>query len=55
MPRTEDRDQAPRRPGPYEAEYQVLRGYDAPPAAHARKAEREPVFVARRRDPAEHR
>jgi hypothetical protein len=34
------------RPGPYEAPYQVLRGYDAPPPGPVRTPDRGPVLVA---------
>lgn len=49
MPRNDDRDRntAPRpRPGPYEAPYQVLRGYDTPAPGQPRTPDRGPVLVA---------
>lgn len=51
MPRNDDRDpQRPARPGPYEAPYQVLRGYDAPAPGAPRTPDRGPVLIARPRD-----
>jgi hypothetical protein len=46
MPR-DDRDPAlTPRPGPYEAPYQVLRGYDAPLPGSVRTPDRGPVLIA---------
>lgn len=52
MPRHDDRvADAGTRPGPYETQYQTLRGYDAPPPAPVRATDRAPVWIASRRDP----
>lgn len=46
MPR-DDRDTPfSARPGPYEAPYQVLRGYDAPAPGPVRTPDRGPVLIA---------
>ena len=45
--RRDDRDTpSTTRPGPYEAQYQVLRGYDAPPPEPVRTPDRGPVLIA---------
>ena len=47
MPRNDDRDHnAAPRPGPYEAPYQVLRGYDTPAPGQPRTPDRGPVLIA---------
>ena len=52
MPRL-DRHQplaSDRRCGPYETSYDVVRGYDVPPSARRRAADRALVMVAARRE-----
>ena len=57
MPRL-DRHEPPaadRRRGPYETSYDVVRGYDVPPALSRRIADRAPAMVAARREDREGR
>ena len=52
MPRL-DRHESPtsdRRRGPYETSYVTVRGYDVPPPASRRVADRVPQMVAARRE-----
>jgi hypothetical protein len=52
MPRLDRHDPlaSDRRRGPYETSYDVVRGYDVPPPAPRRAADRAPAMVAARRE-----
>lgn len=46
MPRDDRDTNSTAHPGPYEAQYQVLRGYDAPAPHPVRTPDRGPVLIA---------